>query len=115
MVRSSMRVTHIIPSGSNRHSRFHRESVCHSFWKSNHGRHVDFGFARNAGSDSDPFRVIILGFGGLVLAVHVLEVVYLLAKFKSRVRSSLDIVSVLVFGVFSLTPLISRPEQVGTD
>ena len=58
------------------------------------------------GQVADPFRWMILGFGAIVLVVHFLEVGFLLVKHRPRVRSFADILSVLVFGVFSLKPML---------
>ena len=58
------------------------------------------------GRIDDPFRWMLLGFGAIVLFAHVLEVSFLLLKHRDRVRSPADIVSVLIFGLFSLKPLL---------
>ena len=58
------------------------------------------------GAVANPFRWMILGFGAIVLVAHLFEVAFLLVKHRERVRSFSDIVSVLVFGVFTLKLLL---------
>ena len=77
------------------------KSITFLFW-------ILFGLAA-FGKLTDPFRWMTLGFGTIVLVAHLFEVGFLLLKHRERVRSFVDVVSVLVFGLFSLKPLLDGP------
>ena len=59
------------------------------------------------GRIAPPFQTVILGIGALVFLVHCFEVAYLFTRHAQRVTTPWKtIISVLVFGVFSLAPLL---------
>ena len=65
-----------------------------------------------AGRIAPPLQTAVMGFGALVLLVHLFEIAYLLVRHRHRMTAPWrNVLSVLVFGVFSLTPLITGPAE----
>ena len=66
------------------------------------------------GRITPPFQTVILAIGLLVFLVHCFEVAYLFTRHRHRVTAPWKAtVGVLVYGVFSLAPLIIEPESPG--
>jgi uncharacterized protein YhhL (DUF1145 family) len=57
-----------------------------------------------------PFKQLILYFGGFVFVVHCFEVIMLMTRYRDKVDAPIsDCLNVLIYGVFSLQPLINKP------